>query len=48
MHVQSLAEFTELTRSLVTAGFAVERVYGDWDARPAGPSTRELIVVAAR
>jgi SAM-dependent methyltransferase len=38
----------ELTRSLDDAGFAVERVYGDWDRRPAGPTTRELIVVAAR
>ena len=36
----------ELTRSLAEAGFAVERVYGDWDRRPAGPTTRELIVVA--
>jgi hypothetical protein len=38
----------ELTRSLADAGFAVERVYGDWDCRSAGPTTRELIVVAAR
>jgi SAM-dependent methyltransferase len=38
----------ELTQSLADAGFAVERVYGDWDRRPAGPTTRELIVVAAR
>jgi SAM-dependent methyltransferase len=38
----------ELTQSLVTAGFAVDRIYGDWDARPADTSTRELIVVAAR
>jgi SAM-dependent methyltransferase len=37
----------ELTRSLADAGFAVDRVYGDWDRRPAGPTTRELIVVAA-
>jgi SAM-dependent methyltransferase len=37
----------ELTRSLADAGFAVERMYGDWDRRPAGPQTRELIVVAA-
>jgi SAM-dependent methyltransferase len=37
----------ELTRSLADAGFAVERIYGDWDRRPAGPQTRELIVVAA-
>lgn len=38
----------ELTRSLADAGFAVERVYGDWDRRPASPTTRELIVVAGR
>jgi SAM-dependent methyltransferase len=38
----------ELTQSLATAGFAVERIYGDWDGRPADSSTRELIVVAAR
>ena len=38
----------ELRRSLADAGFAIERVYGDWDRRPAGPTTRELIVVASR
>ena len=38
----------ELTQSLADAGFAVERVFGDWDRRPAGPRTRELIVVARR
>lgn len=38
----------ELTQSLADAGFAVERVYGDWDRRPAGPRTRELIVIAQR
>ncbi len=37
----------ELARSLADAGFAIERVYGDWDRRAAGPATRELIVVAA-
>jgi SAM-dependent methyltransferase len=37
----------ELTRSLTDAGFTVERIYGDWDHRPAGPKTGELIVVAA-
>ena len=37
----------ELTGSLADAGFLVERIYGDWDRRPAGPRTRELIVVAA-
>jgi SAM-dependent methyltransferase len=38
----------ELTRSLIVAGFAVEHVYGDWDRRPVGPATPELIVVARR
>jgi SAM-dependent methyltransferase len=38
----------ELSRSLEDAGFEVERVYGDWDRRPAGPATRELIVVSGR
>jgi SAM-dependent methyltransferase len=36
----------ELAESLAGAGFTVERVHGDWDRRPAGPTTRELIVVA--
>jgi hypothetical protein len=36
-----------LRRSPAAAGFRVERVYGDWDRRPAGPGSRELIVVAA-
>jgi SAM-dependent methyltransferase len=38
----------ELTQSLADAGFAAERVYGDWDRRPAGPRTPELIVIAQR
>jgi SAM-dependent methyltransferase len=33
--------------SLADAGFSVGRVYGDWDRRPADPTTRELIFVAA-
>ena len=45
LRFRSLAE---LTASLADAGFAVERVYGDWDRRAAGPTTRELIVVAVR
>jgi SAM-dependent methyltransferase len=36
----------DLARSLGDAGFVVERVYGDWDRRPASPTSRELIVVA--
>jgi hypothetical protein len=38
----------QLTQSLTDAGFGIDRVYGDWDRRPAGPTTRELIVVASR
>ena len=38
----------ELHASLTEAGFTIERAYGDWDRRPAGPRSRELIVVAAR
>jgi SAM-dependent methyltransferase len=38
----------ELMQTLGEAGFAIEHVYGDWDRRPAGPTTRELIVVATR
>jgi SAM-dependent methyltransferase len=36
----------ELAASLTDAGFRVECTYGDWDRRPADPTTRELIVVA--
>ncbi len=39
---------TELTESLADAGFTVERVYGDWDRRPADPTNPELVVVATR
>ncbi len=38
----------ELRTSLSAAGFTIERIYGDWDRRAAGPATRELIVVAER
>jgi SAM-dependent methyltransferase len=38
----------ELTRTLASAGFTVEHVYGDWDRRDVGPGARELIVVAHR
>ncbi len=38
----------ELSGSLADAGFTVEQVFGDWDRRPPGPGTGELIVVAAR
>jgi len=38
----------ELTGSLREARFTVDRVYGDWDERPADTSSRELILVARR
>ena len=38
----------ELTESLADASFAIERLYGNWDRRPAGPTNPELIVVASR
>jgi len=36
----------ELAASLAAAGFELDHLYGDWDRRPAGPTTPELIVVA--
>jgi hypothetical protein len=38
----------ELTWSLTGAGFPVEHAFGDWDRRPAGAGSRELIFIAAR
>ncbi len=38
----------ELERSLADAGFSTERVFGDWDGRPASAGSRELIFVARR
>ena len=38
----------ELVASLEEAGFSIERTYGDWDRRPLGPESREIIVVAVR
>lgn len=38
----------QLMASLADAGFAIERLYGDWDRRPVGPGTPELIYVARR
>jgi SAM-dependent methyltransferase len=37
-----------LTRSLAAAGFAVQRVYGDWNREPAGARSPELIFIATR
>lgn len=36
----------DVIASLATAGFAVERMFGDWDRRPVGRAAPELIVVA--
>jgi SAM-dependent methyltransferase len=37
-----------LRGSLVSGGFSVQSVFGDWDRRPSGPGQRELIVMARR
>jgi len=37
-----------LTDQLAAAGFAVESVHGDWESRPVGPGTPELVFLAAR
>lgn len=39
---------SQLTQSLVDAGFAVDQVFGGWDRQPVGPTSRELIIVATR
>jgi SAM-dependent methyltransferase len=38
----------ELAEDLAGAGFEVERLYGDWYRRPAGPGAPELIFIAVR
>ena len=38
----------ELERSLDAGGFAVERLYGNWDRRPFSDRDEEIIVVARR
>ncbi|HEY4267372.1 MAG TPA: class I SAM-dependent methyltransferase [Galbitalea sp.] len=38
----------ELAASLRAAGFTLERNYGDWDRSEATPTSRELILIAAR
>jgi hypothetical protein len=38
----------ELAGALTRAGFTVERVFGDWDRRPPGQETPEMIFVAVR
>jgi SAM-dependent methyltransferase len=37
-----------LRQSLISSGFSVQSVYGDWDSRPSAPGERELIVIARR
>ena len=37
-----------LRQSLISSGFSVENVFGDWDRRPSGPGEPELIVIARR
>lgn len=37
-----------ITQSLTDAGFGIEAVYGDWDGRPASPTSPEMIFLAAR
>jgi SAM-dependent methyltransferase len=49
-HIESRARLRfrtedEIRASLLCAGFGVDRIIGDWDGRPATPTTRELIVV---
>ena len=36
----------ELWAGMMAAGLAVEHCYGDWDAAPFNPDSREIIVVA--
>jgi hypothetical protein len=38
----------ELTDSLASAGFSIERVYGTWASGPVDPENPELIVIARR
>jgi len=37
-----------LRQSLISSGFSIESVFGDWDRRLPGPGERELIVVARK
>jgi hypothetical protein len=39
---------TELSQSLVTCGFGIENVYGDWQCGPVTATSPELIFVAIR
>ncbi|HYM68584.1 MAG TPA: class I SAM-dependent methyltransferase [bacterium] len=39
---------TELTQSLIDAGFSVEHVFGDWDGQPVEAESREFIFQAVR
>ncbi|GAC1450023.1 MAG: class I SAM-dependent methyltransferase [Ktedonobacterales bacterium] len=39
---------TELTESLIAAGFIVEHVYGDWDRGPVTSASRVMVFIARR
>jgi SAM-dependent methyltransferase len=39
---------TEVTQSLIDAGFSVEHVFGDWDGQPVEAGSREFIFQAVR
>ncbi|MGC1909645.1 MAG: class I SAM-dependent methyltransferase [Candidatus Dormiibacterota bacterium] len=39
---------SDLTRSLLGAGFAVEHIFGGWDRQPVGARSPELIFIASR
>jgi SAM-dependent methyltransferase len=39
---------TELTNTLIDAGFSVEQVYGDWQRGPFHEASRAMIVIARR
>jgi hypothetical protein len=45
LRFRSLAELTD---SLIDAGFAVERVYGDWDRGPLASTSRVMVFIARR
>ncbi len=38
----------ELTGSLITAGFTIEQVYGDWDRGPVTSASRAMVFIARR
>ena len=38
----------ELTNSLISCGFTVEQIYGDWDRGPVVSTSRVMVIVAHR